>query len=522
VGGGFFGCVGLFPPSNATGAPGSVTNCSVLSNTCATPATQGPNCQAKDKHVLYSRDGLGGRANTVAGGEAHNLYAPFYGRFIPSTARAQIGVAEASGELGPAGSVLNRDAGIPNNIGIGTNNFNGWLVNGLYHYWDIARVIVQGVGGSSGCLLRFDTQFRPGTIAGTLVAVRTPIFRQLPSGPATVAVYTDEHGEAHVWWYPGLGFPFGALGIAGNLNLGCELQGVNPIARPTIQAIARYPYQPVTDAPKVSNALQKQVISQFNKILRCVPKGTGPNDQFAQVCLLEVRDISGSPSPFVGEIVCFATNAELIQHFTGVAGTLGGGGVNVQGTLLTAPEREALGKAGTVICQRLDAAGRAAVEVFGKGPSNVIADLVDEGLIRVITFNLATGTGATGQGTGEATSTTPPTAAQVAAVNNNQGTQVVQPNGQVVAPEVKAPTAAKPGVQAKLVLAQLVRPVNAKAYLKIRVNSNAATAKIRIKMVGAKKTVSTVDRVVKTNRVVNVKNLKIAQSVLTLRVSIVS
>lgn len=523
AGGGFFGCVGQTPPANA-GPVGGVTNCAVTSNTCAQPPFQGPNCAAKDKHVLYSRDGTGTNLTTVV--DTHNLYAPFYGRYIPATARP---IAEASGELGPAGSVLNPSP----NVGGGTNNFNGWLVNGLYHYWDIARVIVQGLGGSSGCLLRFNTTFPPTSASQTqfpqavVTRVSTPVFRQLPTGPQTVAVYTDEHGEAHVWWYPGLNFPFGNLGIAGNLNLGCDLQGVNPIARPNIQAIARYPYQPVTDAPKVSNTIQKTVNSLFNKVLRCVPKGTNPNDQFAQICLLEVRDISGSPAVFAGEIVCFATNAELIQHFTGNAGpVLGGGNVNVQGTLLTPSEVAALGKSGAaVLCQRLDINGRAAVEVFGKGPSNVIADLVDEGLIRVVTFNFASGTGATGTGT-EVTSTSAPTAAQIAAVNNGNGS-AVQSNGQVVTnnggkPEVKAPVATKPAVQARLVLAQLVRPVSAKAYLKIRVNSNAATAKIRIKMVGAKKTVSTIDRVVKTNRVVNVKNLKIAQSVLTLRVSIVS
>ena len=522
-GGGFFGCIGLNPPANATGAAGSLTNCTApggltagqTSAACTLAAFQGANCAAKDKHVIYSRDGTGTNSSTVA--DFHNLYAPFYGRYIPATARP---IAEASGSEGPAGSVLNTaTAPAP-----GTNNFNGWLVNGLYHYWDVARVLNQGVGGNTNCLLRFNTTFTGGVLN------RTPVFRQNISGPQTVAVYTDEHGEAHVWWYPGTGLDFGALGVAGNLNLGCELQGVNPLARPTIQATARYPYQPVTDAPKVSNALGKTISNLFNKRLSCAPKGTNPNDQFSQVCLVEARDITGSAGPFVGEIVCFATNAELIQYFS-TFGTqtlpvaLGGGGVQVAGTLLTPAEMALLGKAGAAVqCQRLDAGGRAAVEVFGKGPSNVIADFVDEGLIRVVTFNFASGTGATGT-TESAGAPTPAAAATaVAAVNNSTGTQAVQSNGSVVTnnggtPEVKAPTTKAPAVQARVSRAELVRPVRGSAYLLLKVSSTQPTAKVAIKLMGSRTTVSTLERVVKTNKLVKVQ-IKLAKSVASIRVSI--
>jgi len=525
-GGGFFGCVGQY---GVTGSP----ECSAVST--SVPALL-PQRAAKDKHVLYSRNGLGTQSTTTAPG--HNLYAPFYGRYIPATARqfdftlpftggsVPLQVNEASGSEGPAGSVIGAGTPLGNAQPVtgGTNNFNGYLVNGFYHYWDIARVLNMGLGGNSNCLLRFSTTFTQGPLG--LTRTSTPIFRQLTSGPQTVAVYNDEHGEAHVFYYPGTGLNFNALGIAGNLNRGCELQGVNPLARPTIQAIARYPYQPVTDPAKVSNVITKTINSQFNKILRCVPKGTSPNDQFAQICLVEARDINGSASPFVGEIVCFATNAELIQHFTGSTGTtLGGGGVVVNGTLLTPAEMAALGKAGAaVICQRLDAAGRAAVEVFGKGPSNVIVDFVDEGLIRVVTFSFASGAGATG--TGEVSSTEPATPAQIDAVNTAP-TQAVTPTGTVTnnggTPEISKTPA--PDVKASYKFAkapELVRPVRGKPYLLVRVNGPAGKVKIKIRMMGARTELATVTREIQANKLVKVTGLKIPTAVQTIRVGLAS
>ncbi len=544
-GGGFFGCVGSTTVLGPIGGPDTSPSGPVAACSAVNPALGAllPSQRAKDKHVLYSRDGTGVR--TAAAPNQHNLYAPFYGRFIPATARATstiatdpglprnfVPVAEASGSEGPAGSVIGPGGAGPGFTPVpgGTNNFNGYLVNGLYHYWDIARVLNSALGGNSTCLLRQNTAFVPvpggSALTGPFTVVRTPVFRQLTSGPQTVVIYTDEHGEGHVFWYPGTGFNFGALGIAGNLNLGCELQNVNPLARPNIQAIARYPYQPVTDAAKVSNVITKTVNSSFNKIVRCVPKGTNPNDQFAQICLAEARDINGLPGAFVGEIVCFASNAELIQHFTGSTGAvLGGGGITVAGTLLTPAEQAALGKAGAaVLCQRLDAAGRAAVEVFGKGPSNVIVDFVDEGLIRVVTFNFASGTGATG--TSEATGTTAPTPAQIEQVNTAQ-TTVQTPTTTITnnggTPEIST---AKPEVQ-KVAYSwarspELVRPVKGKPYLLVHVKGPAGKVKLRIRMVGARATIATVDRLVSANKLTKITGLKIANSVTTIRVAIVS
>ncbi len=565
-GGGFFGCVGSTPVSG----PGAVSvgdgNCSTVavsasnsSGTASVPLGPAlvPQQRAKDKHVIYSRNGTG--AATAAAPNEHNLYAPFYGRFIPATARGRsfpcTGVGtpagcdprlpsnfapqpESSGEDGPAGSVLdNTDracaanppvGGCPN---IGTNNFNGWLVNGLYHYWDIARVLNNGAIAPSSCLLRFVTTFTPtpgATTPGTLTMTRVAVPRFLPSGPSNVVVYTDEHGEAHVNWYPGVNFSF--AGIASNLNLGCELQNVSPLATPNIQAIARYPYQPVTAPPLLSNTFTKTVTSLFNKQLQCAPKGTSPNDQFSQICVISARDITGSPVPFIGEVVCFFSNAEAMQYYSTAIGTtlpasLGGGPVN--GTLLTPAEVASLGKAGAAImCQRLDINGRAAIEVFGKGPSNVIADLVDEGLIRVLPFTFASGVGATGTSEAPSAATVATAAASVSAAD----TKVVGANGQLIIqntsnskPEtaVIGTTKTPPAVRYTVVKADLMTPVQGKAYLNVRVNGPQANVKIRIRLIGARSTV-TIDRMVPTNKLVKVKNLKITATVRSIKVSVVS
>lgn len=559
------GALSFLPAGAFCGPPGATAN--VPGWTCVPlgPALL-PNQAAKDKHVIYSRTHTG--AVTALAPNEHNLYAPFYGRFIPSTSRATqfpcaggvpgnpVGCdprlpfnatpnSEASGEDGPSGSVLDNTSpsggGCSVNTGgtacvnIGTNDFNGWLVNGLYHYWDIARVLNNAAVAPSSCLLRFVTTFGPiagATTPGTLGVTRVAVPRPLSSGPQTVAVYTDEHGEAHVNWYPGVGFSF--AGLASNLNAGCDVTG--NLATPVIQAIARYPYQPVTAPPLLSNTFTKTVTSLFAKQLQCAPKGTGVNDQFSQICVISAKDITGSPVPFAGEIVCFASTAELIQHFHNEVGSglpvlpaaLGGGTVN--GTLLTPAEVAALGKSGAaVLCQRLDVNGRAAVEVFGKGPSNVLVDLVDEGLIRALAFNFGPPSSATG--TSEAVSSTAPaTSDQIAAVNNSTGTTVALPSGNITntagsKPEVTA-GATVPGTKAapKYTMAfspQIITPANGRPYLKVRVNGPKGNVRIQVAYLGAKKTVKTFKRTIATNKVVLIKNLPtISAAVRSYRVTI--
>ena len=218
------------------------------------------------------------------GPAAHNHYAPFYSRWQPAT---QAPAAEASGNDGPSAG----------------NNFPGYLAAGRYDYWGLAAILDYGPGGATSCLRRNDGD------------PATPDFRQRPSGPQRVAVYSDEHGEAQVYFDPGVDFFFDNLGIPTNGNGGCDLRGVDVLGRASITATARYPFQATTDSAKTSAPVQKTIHSRFEKKIECSPKsGLGsPETGTAFICTATAVDIDGSP--FAGERVCFTTNGEVIFPF---------------------------------------------------------------------------------------------------------------------------------------------------------------------------------------------------------------
>jgi hypothetical protein len=287
------------------------------------------------------------------GPAAHNHYAPFYSRWQPAT-QARIGatigadipgmplVTEASGNDGP---------------GVG-NNFPGYRGQGLYDYWSFVDLIRFGPGGATACLRRHDGN------------PQTPDFRQRPSGPQDVMVFSDEHGEAQVYFTPGSDFFFDNLGITPNENGGCDLRGIDVLGRADIQATARYPFQKTTDQDRPSGTLTKVVRSRFNKDVSCVPKGPVPpiENGVAFICTATAIDIDGSP--FAGERVCFMSNGEGMRTFP--FGTPG--------------ETEGLNR----LCIWLNGSGNGAVEVFCKNQQgNVIAEFVEEGLIRYTFFQCA-------------------------------------------------------------------------------------------------------------------------------------
>jgi len=107
-----------------------------------------------DKTDIYIRDA------SMTPETAHNLYAPFYQSFIPEAAPGRDG-------SGVAGAFA--------------NNFTGFLTgntDGLYDFWD--TYTVHDRGGFNAC---YDVLGRP-------IPTET--------GDDSVAVYTDEHGEAYV------------------------------------------------------------------------------------------------------------------------------------------------------------------------------------------------------------------------------------------------------------------------------------------------------------------------------------
>ena len=286
-----------------------------------------------DKSQVYSRNTLG---NPVA----HNYYAPFYGTYIPSTSRPGL----SSGIDGPAQG----------------NNFRGFLVNGLYPYWNFAEVLRTEIARPTQCLRRKD---------------EAPAYRLTPEGAQNVVVYTDEHGEAQVEYNPGTGAYYDAVGAIKNANGGCDLEDVDVLGRSVITATARYPYQAVSDSAKPSAPLNKEVRSLFTKTLASYPKGAGEANSVARIIVAQAIDVDGRP--FVNERVCFHV------------GNLADGAFPYFGTVapgITIGGSEAPIKGNADSCSYTDANGRAAVEVLNSDPEsiNIIADFDPEGLLRSI------------------------------------------------------------------------------------------------------------------------------------------
>jgi hypothetical protein len=449
----------------------------------------------------------------------HPYYAPFYAFWLPPTypalASAFFGevppffVNEASGVTGPvnlsrstsdcAGSVLIN--GIPTG---GGNDFNGFLACGLYLPWLFAKNLQCGPGGTlvdpndpfgdcapaspaTGCLP---------VVAGSFTEPETGA--DIPFLDQKSVAYTDEHGEARVLFLPGTQFFFTNLpGVSINSNGGCDLGGVTTLGTANVSATIRYPFEPVTARPVVSNTVTKTVTSAFSKSITCYPKGSQPVEQEAAICVAEAHDITGAP--FVGETVCFSTNlnAESKQYFAGaIAGTnivIGDEGRNA------AAEANAQGQ----ICPFTDSNGRAAIEVFNSDATSVdvIALFVDEGILRSLHVQFPI-TAQVGPSTGAAKINQTPTPVQT-------GT--------------KTPDTSKPAATVKITSVKLVRQSRTRATLIVKVSGPAGKVPLRTRF-GAtgKKAISSI-HMVKTNKLVRLRGLRTPNAKrLVMKVSLVS
>jgi hypothetical protein len=384
------------------------------------------------KQRVYSRDRTGAATD-------HNIYAPFNRQYIPATSAPS---PSASGIDGQA-----------------ANNFNGFLVRGLYTNWDIAQVLTQALGGNTNCLLRRNP------VALLDVAQWDKQFRQLPSGNQNVVVYTDEHGEAQVTYTPGTGMFFDNLGALMNDNGGCDLQGIDPIGTSNITATARYPYQPVTDPAKVSAPLTKVVHSLFDKSMTYWPKGPGPANDVARIVVAHAQDITGQG--FAHERVCFMGDAlvEGMKVFTGITGPANAR-INLAGTY-RADDPEGLNR----LCVFTNRYGNAAVEIFNSngGIADIIADYVDEGLLRDIKVNFNV------------------------------------PGSSSLTPSVSSPST--PAAHRPAFTLGTVRLMTGKTgrYLVVRVNSRKSKAVIRVRLTGKAARLLKVKTItIRTNRLVKV------------------
>ena len=220
-----------------------------------------------DKDDIYVQD------HTVRDWYPHNLYAPFYKQLIPP-----VGIA---GWQDPHAALAFEEyyEGRSGVVGSFANNYPGFLGEGIYDNWE--AMATAGRDGYNAC--------------------KDPLgnLYPTPTGASAVSVYTDEHGEAYVRFYP-----YRGLDLTPDGNNRCDLSpGVYGSA--TIQAESIYPDQPVLwdRSNKKSNVLTKNANHLASKILRCVPKGV--NEAF---CVETILDFNGDP--ISGAQVKFTTSGD--------------------------------------------------------------------------------------------------------------------------------------------------------------------------------------------------------------------
>ena len=444
-----------------------------------------------NKQQIYSRDFAGSTT-------AHNLFNPYYNAYIPATANS---VAESSGVDAPPQD--------------NTGNFPGFLnQSNPYHFWDSVHTFASNVSMTTNCLRRND-QNTPDA------GIRTNNYTT-PGEETSIAVYTDERGEAFTTFSPETGFFFDSL-INQNKSIvdsngGCDLQSFNgkAIGTSSITAKPVYPFEPVSQITTASAALTKTVFSKWSKTLSAFPKGTGAQDANTRIFLAQAVDINGDP--FVGETVCFEAQAKgasqpSVQVFTG---TIQGAGISVNGQ----PTETPLGFGNDFVCATTDDHGLAAVEVTDTlgDTVDIFADFTNEKILRDVLYNYGT---------------TPPPV-----INNVQGPQ----NGNTVT-VLSAASTSGPGtspvstsslslaginvspargaaVKGHIASARLVLK-HGKYFLITRVNSKHKNAKIRIVYLArGGKTLRTFVRTVRTNRVVTI-NVPYSARVASIHVTLV-
>jgi len=426
----------------------------------------------------------------------HHLYAPFYREYLPAT----FAPLAAGGD--PFSSGI--DGGF-------SNDFNGFLnlggnalanPTGLYDYWDIAEVLRTATAANTSCLFRF--------VGGV------PVFQTTPgTGPQSVAIYSDEHGEARTGFLPGTGFFFDAFGIQ-NANQGCDLAGVATLGTARITATARYPFEDVTARPLVSNTVAKAVASLFVKQIQCFPKGPSAFDQMTAVCIVGAKTITGAA--IAGERVCFFAdhnaNGAFLPALASITVPFGFASFTATSTTVNVIPAPSLNGTNTV-CAFTDVNGLAAVEVVNSNPTvvDVTAFFVDEGLMRSVhvTFPISgpqpaagpvtgpiaasvTATGTTGSHSGSTTATNPAT---------HQGTPATPVR---VDPNVK--------VKYRITFARLSGKV-----LRVRLSGPAGRGNLAVSYLAKSKKMGTLIRTVPANKIVKLR-LQIPTGVKKLRLSV--
>jgi hypothetical protein len=450
------------------------------------------NSVLNDKACIYNRnsDVANGNCVTPPGNvnDAHNLYAPYYDAYIPATSRDPYGIA--SGTDGPAYS----NGASPNDPDTGQpNNFEGYAWYGSYHYWDIAQYLVQGVSQNTKCLLTSNQE---------------PTFRKTNGFPTSIVEFTDEHGEARAQWQPGFNNDnFGTTVGFVDDNGGCDLQGVS-LGAQTISAAARYPFQTVSQDIPVAGTITKNILNRFKKTVSCVRKNN-VSSAVAYLCTATAQDIAGNGDVFNGEYVCFSREPQNIFILPG--GSVPQYCVQLQGGTATSPATVTLETPGTLIGSLID----------------VQANFAGEHLLRdacIVSGQHSSTDGPCGGGGGGTTSTTSTTGTTSTSTTgtttpagSNAGSQlktiVIPPGGKLISTTLGGNS---------VVSVQLVLTKNGRVLM-VKIHSLKKTAKIQIRLINAKgKVITVVLRTVRTNKLVQVPNLRVAKNVKTVRVHVLS
>jgi hypothetical protein len=458
------------------------------------------------KSHAYSKDYTG--SNAVAG----NLFAPFYSQYIPATSRDDIGYAS-----GVDGALI-------------TSNFPGFLHFGLLTNWT-AIPLGSTESTKTSCRIRGDR------------------YGYTPGGTQTAAVYTDEHGEARISYYPGSDFYFDALNTTpGDSDNGCDLTK-RELGTSNISVIARYPYQKVTDPDKAAKTtIKKTVLNLFDKHINYYPKNFNYNSSnalLAKIVVAHAQDIAGQP--FAYEKVCF--KAEVLSSGAESSLTVPAPGpVNINRPGNATPFSVQAFPATTEngfdgwLCTQTDANGNAVVETATSAPLdlNVLAYFVEEGLYRHVNIDLHSGGGTfndvapltpeyviahPGATTGAGSNgTQAPSVDVIKAFGGLLGGAKVTPAATIAATPAATATITNTitptttitakKVATKLLSLRLVRPAHGKAYFMVKVQSASKTVKVTLSLKNRHgKTITKITKTIAANKLVKIQSNLIKMSV---------
>jgi hypothetical protein len=447
----------------------------------------------------------------------HNLFAPFYKAYIPAVGvsgntdpniAANYG-AFSEGRSGVYGKYENNVPGFiwPEYTGF----FMGHNNEGVYDYWHAYSLGYRD--GDNAC---YDTLGDP---------------YPLPTGNNKVAVYTDEHGEAYVRYYPYTG-----LTLSPDGNNRCDLASTNGLyGTGHITATSVYPEKwPTWDAEsKDSNTLVKTSRHLASKTLKCIAKGT--NEGF---CVETILGFNGAP--IEGAKVKFTTSGDAANMDPD---SVLFGGFDTRGQVIwDNPDNDdyvvlktnSEGQAGIVITHSQNVCIDVTTENLGTRFKNRETGEYNPGVKRFYEFNPHTGA-ACGTSTGNGPTTDPgtgtgtlpepkpssPAAASTPAVVVSLGGPVVQ-----ATPVLQA--GSKPIVvsnNATKLFSVKVLQTKAGRYLVVNVKASKAIkkAKVRFAIMGKNgKVIKTFVRTVPTNKAFKIANLKLAKTAVSVRASIVA